>query len=149
LKVATGRWVTVHVELLDEDGRELAEAEPEHVRYRHGEGELLPGIERSLEGAAEGDERTIDLAPEDAFGAYQPEGLFSVPREEFGEGAELERGAWVTISVAPEGDDAPEDEGELEARITEVSDEEVVLDANHPLAGRRLTARVRVLGIEA
>ena len=147
--MAAGRWVSVHVELRDEDGQPLEGAEAEEVRYRHGGGELLAGIERALEGAEPGAELTIELAPEDAFGPYQPEGLFSVPRGEFGEEVVLERGLWVSVSVAREAGEEDTEEGEIEARIVEVSPEQVVLDANHPLAGRPLTARVSVLGVEA
>ncbi len=161
MRVAEGARVTLEVELLDEDGQTLEQGEPERVEYRHGGGEIFEALERALEGASVGDEIRARLEPEEAFGAYQPEGVFRVPREEFGD-HELVPGEWVTIEVSgaedededEEPDDEPfehedDEEGELEARILEVSGAEVVLDANHPLAGRVVVARARVLAVQA
>lgn len=147
MKIARGHTVTLQVELFDADGSELDVSEAEEVRYVHGDGELFPLLEEALEGAEQGDEVSVRLEPEDAFGPYEAEGLFSVPRETFAD-AELESGDWVTIEVAPEEGDEDLEEGELEARVVEISDEEVVLDANHPLAGRTVLARARVLSVE-
>jgi FKBP-type peptidyl-prolyl cis-trans isomerase SlyD len=142
-------FVTVDVELYDEDGTHLEEA-GETVGYRHGEGFLLEGLEKALEGHGPGDEVSVLLPPEQAFGDYQPEGLFHVPREEFGD-QELVPGEWITIGVSRDEDDAAEEEveeGEFEARIVKVTDDEVVLDANHPLAGRTVLARAHVLEVK-
>lgn len=147
MRVARGAWVTLDVALFDEEGQTLDEGEPERVRYRQGHGELLAALEHALEGADVGDEVSALLPPEEAFGDYQPEGLFHVPREEFGD-YELELGAWVTIGVAREDPAEDAEEGDIEARIVDVTDNEVVLDANHPLAGRTVLARARVLSVD-
>ena len=150
MKISRGHWVTLRIRLADANGREIDvdEEDEEHVRYQHGTEEILPGIERALEGASEGDSLELTLDQDDAFGPYEPEGLFSVPLDAFEDRTELERGAWISIHVAREEGDADEEEGELEARVVEIGDEEVVLDANHPLAGKTVAARIEVLAVE-
>ena len=125
------------VETTDEDGP---------IRYRHGEAEILTGLERALEGAAAGDELRVTLQPEEAYGAHNPEGIVAVPRDELPEG-DYAPGTWVAVGLEAEAGEDVED-AELEMRVLEVHDDTIVMDANHPLAGQPVTFEVEVVSVE-
>jgi FKBP-type peptidyl-prolyl cis-trans isomerase SlyD len=150
VKVANDHWVEFHYDLFDARG-ELVEstAEDGPVRYLHGHEEILPGLERALEGHSPGEELRVPLPAGEAYGDYDPEGLITVPRSELGTTEELTAGDWLSVRV--EGDDGAEgadDDDEMELRIIEVHADEVILDANHPLAGQDVTFRVTLLSVE-
>ena len=108
-----------------------------------GDGDLPEAIEEALVGRVKGDVFEITLQPEDAFGAFDPQGIVSVPRNEFPEGEEIEKGLFVELEV--NADDGSSET--LETRVIEVNPEAVTLDANHPLAGKVVTFRMRVLEV--
>ncbi|MCI0549292.1 MAG: hypothetical protein L0027_18655, partial [Candidatus Rokubacteria bacterium] len=88
----------------------------------------------------------VTLAPAEAFGEYNPEGLVSVPRADLPPDVELVRDEWITVVV--HGDEAGEEEvGEMDMRIVEAGGDEVILDANHPLAGQAVTFKLEVLSV--
>lgn len=113
------------------------------LEYVHGEGELPPALEDALEGRERGDEVEVDLAPGEAFGDYDADGIVMVPRSELPPDVELVSGEWITVTV----DDGDGEREELEMRIVEASAESVVLDANHPLASEAVRFQVRVLSV--
>ncbi len=135
----------MHYELFTASG-ELLETTQEDgpVRYVHGDEEILPGLEAALEGHGAGDEVRVTLSAQDAYGDYNPEGLVSVPRQQFDDDADLEPDTWITVTVA---ESEETDEGELEMRVVEVREDEVILDANHPLAGQAVTFAVSVIAV--
>jgi len=158
MKITDGCRVIIEYGLTDDAGTLLEDtSEDGPVEYTHGQGEILPGLEAGLAGADSGSEVTLDLEPEDAYGPYDPEGLFIVPRSEFPADAELSPGDSLEVHVADdETDEAEEHDHEdckehdhnvMEVVVAEVKKEEVVLDANHPLAGKRVTFRIKVLSV--
>lgn len=102
-----------------------------------GYGQLLPALERALDGLAAGDRTSVALAPRDAYGARDPHAIIEVDREDFppdvapGDRFEAERadGAIVVLQVI------------------DVLDDAVVLDTNHPLAGQRVRYELEVLEV--
>jgi len=131
--------------LFDEEG-ELFESSREEgpAEFVHGEGEIPPGLERALEGKEKGETVRVELAQEEAFGDYMPEGLITVPRSELPDDVEL--GDLVPVRLTDDdGDDL--DDGELEFRVVELRGEEAVFDANHPLAGQKVTFEIEIMGI--
>jgi FKBP-type peptidyl-prolyl cis-trans isomerase SlyD len=149
LKITRGTTVSFHYELLDAQGEEVENTrDDEPVRYRHGDEEILPGLEEALAGHAAGDRFRVTLSPHDAYGDYNPDGLVSIPRGEVQEAdQEIVPGDWIVVSVTDADDE--DEEGELDMRVVEVHDEELILDANHPLAGQRVTFVVEVLEVAA
>jgi len=147
MKIAPGSRVALKYRLFDGEG-ELVESsdDGELMEYKHGAEEIVPALERALEGKAVGDRLRVALQPEEAFGAFDPALMVTVPRSEIPEEVELEVGAYLPVEL----EQAPEDlEGEeVEFRIVEVGDEEVVLDANHPLAGESVTFELEVVSVE-
>lgn len=138
--IQDGSQVSLEYSLTSEDG-EVADSNVggEPLVYKHGESQLLPALEGQLRGMARGDSKKITLTPEQAYGAVDPSLFQTVPASAIPEearkvGAEL-------MAHAPDGMRRP-------VRVREVREEEIVLDLNHPLAGKTLHFDIRVLGIE-
>lgn len=144
MKIRPNSRVELEYEILGPEG-DLYEtsAEAGNLQYRHGAGELPRPLERALEGLEAGADLELALGPGEAFGEYDLEGIVSVPRAEFEEQTP-EVGDVIALAVEQEDGEIEE----LEASVVEVRPDQVVIDANHPLAGKRVTFRVRVVGVE-
>lgn len=109
--------------------------------YRQGAGQILPALEQRLDGLAVGDEKRVELPPEEGYGPVREELFQTVPAAQVPEGAR-EPGTPLK---------AVDDQGrERHLRVHEVrrDDDAIVLDFNHPLAGRNLFFQVKVISIE-
>ena len=107
------------------------------VRYAQGQGQVIPGVDRALEGMRIGDKKTLQLKPEDAYGRINPAARLVVPKAKIP--AEL-----VTVGakvLAHAGRQI------LPGRIQEIREDTVVVDFNHPLAGKTITVEFEVVGI--
>ena len=133
MRVGPDTVVALDLELADLWGNPL-QAE-ERIRYLHGHDEILPALERALEGKAAGEKLTLRLEPEDAFGEYDDALLRVEPRERFP--AEVEAG--MQFEGVPGG----EQDGVFYT-VTDVAGDKVVLDGNHPLAGIAIEFRATV-----
>ncbi len=103
-------------------------------------GEMAEGLELALIGLQAGDEQTVDIGPDLAFG-FIDETLFrSIPRAEFDPAVELEQG--LIIEFATERGDT------LPGTILEFDEMEVKIDLNHPLAGQTIRYRVKIIAVE-
>jgi FKBP-type peptidyl-prolyl cis-trans isomerase SlyD len=136
--VGPGQWVKIEYEIRDGRGN-LLESTEEPVEFVYGFGDLVPGLEEALEGANRGEALNVTIPPEDAYGTRDESNVFEVERDEFPEDATIE----VGNEFVAEGEDGTT----LNMRITEVHDDYVVVDANHPLAGETLNVQVRVLDV--
>lgn len=156
MKVTKDTLVEMHYRLYDAEETLVESTEDEGpVRYQHGQDEILPGLESALEGAEAGGHVRVTVEPEEAYGAYNPEGLVVVPRDQLPEDQEYATGDWLSVTLEDDGEGdldeggaVPGEESEMEMRIVEVREAEVVLDANHPLAGQRVTFDIDVLTVE-
>lgn len=130
--VRANKVVAISYTLTDEKGQILDAASPDApLHYLHGAGFLLPPVEQALEGLAPKEHRALTLEPEQAYGEYEPRHLQEVPRGVFGE-APLRVGMPFVLEAAA---------GEQGGRpyfVKEIKEDTVVLDGNHPLAGRTL-----------
>lgn len=143
-KTKRGSRVELEVEVLDDDGELVERTHPEEdFEIKLGTGELPDEVEAALIGVEAGTTIEVRTPPGVAFADHNPEAIVSVPREDFDEGVEIERGAMVGVAV--EHDDGSSDE--IDAVIIEVNEDAVILDANHPLAGKAATFRVKVVQI--
>src|SRR5210317_2260816 len=112
----------------------------EPMTVQLGQGEMAEGLELSLIGLAEGDEQTIDIGPDLAFGPLD-ETLFRVlPRIEFDPDLELEPGLIIEFANA-DGDTLP-------GTIMRFDDDEVHVDLNHPLAGQTVRYSVKIVAVD-
>ena len=147
MEITSGTHVEIHYSIFDEEGQLFeTSAEDEPVELVQGAGDIPPGLERALEGKKAGESLRVELLQEDAFGPYLPEGLISVPRHELPD--DVEKGDLVPI-VLTDDDGSELEDGDLEFRVVELQKDEIVLDANHPLAGQNITFEVEVLTVRA
>lgn len=136
VKIAKGSVVAVDYRLHLGDGVTVDASESgEPLHYIHGEGQIVPGLERALEGLEAGATRAVVVAPEDGYGDYDPKGLQEVSHDAFG-GRIPEVGGQY-LARGPEGETVP-------FSVKEIRDATVLLDLNHPLAGRTLHFDVTV-----
>jgi FKBP-type peptidyl-prolyl cis-trans isomerase SlpA len=112
----------------------------EPITVQLGEDEMAEGLELALIGLQEGDEQTIDIGPDLAFG-YVDETLFrALPRAEFDPDIQLEPGLIIEF--------ATEDGETLPGTILEHNEDEVRVDLNHPLAGQTVRYSVKIVAVE-
>lgn len=138
LQIETGMSVTLHFSLGLEDGHIIdSNFESEPATFSVGDGNLLPGFESTLMGLVNGDERKFTIPPEQAFGQHNPQNVQVVERGNFDQ-EELELGAMFSFQ---NGD------GELPGVIVDVDDNEVMIDFNHPLAGKNIIFQVKIIDI--
>lgn len=107
--------------------------------FNYGDGSLLPGFEESLIGLKRGDRRSVILPPEKAFGEWNEHNVQTMPRKNFS--AELALAPGLILSFA----DA--NKAELPGVVKSFDDENVVIDFNHPLAGRELIFDVEIISV--
>jgi FKBP-type peptidyl-prolyl cis-trans isomerase SlyD len=107
--------------------------------YIHGHQQMIPGLERQLEGLRAGDQRDITVNPEEGYGESDPALFVEVPVSDLPADVAPKPGV-VLRGVNPDGQS-------FQARIAEVKPESVVLDLNHPLAGKTLRFSVQVADV--
>ena len=100
---------------------------------------IIPGLEKELYGMKIGDTKTVSVKPQDGYGEIDPEAMMDVPRNEFPEDIPMEVG--VELEVRDEDGEV------MSAVITDVNDNTIRLDFNHPLAGEQLEFNVKVLDL--
>ena len=113
--------------------------EPGPMELTIGSDEFFPAVEEALVGMAVGEKKTITLVAEDACGEYDEEAVFSLPCSEFPEDVEPVEGDDIELV----GDDGES----MIVTVVDVNDGEVMLDANHPLAGEALTFELELVAI--
>jgi FKBP-type peptidyl-prolyl cis-trans isomerase SlyD len=109
------------------------------IEYLHGAGQILPALERALEGLREGEQAAFSIAAEDAYGQRKDDNVVSLPRSLFPADVKLERGVCL-YARASGGQSYP-------ITVMEVKPDMVVVDLNHPLAGERLFFEVSIRGV--
>ena len=131
--------VTLHFELSLEDGQIVdSNFAQMPASFVFGDGSLLPDFELALLGMSVGQEASYVMSPEKAFGAHNTNNLQRMPRSQFA--MDLEEGMVISF--------ADMKKNELPGVIADIEEKEVVVDFNHPLAGRSLTFRVQIVAIE-
>ena len=142
MKIAKDTVVTVHYKLADAQGNLIEESRDPMVYLHGGYENTLPKIEEALDGKESGYETTIQVEPDDAFGEYDPALVKVEPRDRLP--TPLEVG--MQFEGLPDGSD---DEGAVIFTVTDIADDKVVLDGNHPLAGMALRFSLNVAEVRA
>ena len=133
--------VAIDYTLSDNDGVVIdTSTGREPLKYLHGTGALIPGLEKELEGKVVGDKLDVAIKPEDGYGMRNEEMLQTVPREHFGHVPEIQAGMQFQ---------ANSEEGPVMVTIVKVDEKEVMVDGNHPLAGVILNFKVEVKEVRA
>ncbi|MDJ0834566.1 MAG: FKBP-type peptidyl-prolyl cis-trans isomerase [Gammaproteobacteria bacterium] len=140
-KIQRHSIVTLHHRLGLTDGTVLEDSfEQEPMVFHLGSGELAEGLELALLDLQEGDEQTIDIGPDLAFGFADETAVHSLQRSEFAPDCELQPGLIMEFSV-PNGDSLP-------GTILDFDDATVKVDFNHPLAGQTVRFSVKIIKVE-
>ena len=138
-KIQTGNTVKVNYTGKLEDGTifdsSLNEGR-EPLEVTVGQGQLIKGFEDGLFDMSEGETKTVEIEPSEAYGEINIELINSVPR------ANVPEGVQAGEMLQGEGP-----MGAVNVKVIEVNEETVVLDANHPLAGKKLTFELEVVSI--
>jgi len=111
------------------------------LKFTIGQGHVIPGFENAVVGMNTGESKTEKIPAEDAYGAYSNELVLTVNKNNLPQEISPEIGQQLEVKN-PSGDAFP-------VVITEITDETITLDANHPLAGRDLIFEIQLLEIEA
>lgn len=142
VSVAPATEISLHFSLSIIDGDEVDSTfGGKPATFVFGDGSLLPSVEAKLLGLTAGAKETFTLAPEDGFGQRNPGNIQRFPRSQFSADMVLEEGLVISFADAARA--------EVPGVVSEVSDEDVMVDFNHPLAGRKLSFRVEILSVSA
>lgn len=140
-RIAHGSQVTMHFSLSLPDGTEaLSTFGEEPLQFTMGDQTLQAGMEYALFGLQPGDEQTLTLTPEQAYGNHDDSLIQKMPRDSFPDSLIPERGQVIAFST--------QDGGEAPGLVLSVTDQSVEVDFNHPLAGREVVYRVQILSVE-
>ena len=112
----------------------------EPLKYVQGDSNLIPGLTKRMEGMQTGDEKKIEVPAEEAYGQVREEAFKDVPKKQLPPDMEPARGMVLQVQQ-PGGPPMP-------VRIKEVKPDSVVIDFNHPLAGKDLMFDVKIVSVE-
>jgi FKBP-type peptidyl-prolyl cis-trans isomerase SlyD len=137
MEIVKDRVAGIEYTLKGDDGKVVdSNLGGEALVYLHGHGNLVPGLERELEGKKAGDQLEVIVKPEDGYGARDESRTFEVPRSSLPQNIEPAKGMQLTMR-APNGQAMP-------VTVAKVKLSTVVLDSNHPLAGQNLHFSVTI-----
>ena len=138
MSITTGSRVTLEF-TMSVDGQTVTQADADNpLQYTHGDNEILPGLEAELEGLSTGDSKAVTLGPDDGYGLID-EALFreveldTIPEKYRKEGIFLQQ---------------EKDDETVQFRVRTVNSDHIVLDFNHPFAGRILQFDVTIADVE-
>lgn len=137
MEIAKDKIVSIEYTLTDADGNVIDKSEGRGpLAYLHGRGGIIPGLEEALEGKQIGEELTVTVPPEKGYGPRNDGLLNRVPKEAFKGQLEFELGLQFPVQ---------DQEGNQRlVTIVHIEEDDIVLDANHPLAGVDLTFEVKI-----
>ncbi len=140
MKAKKGDHVKVHYTGTLDNGETFDSSDGrEPLEFELGVGRVIKGFDLAVEGMAINEEKTIKIEAKDAYGDHDPTLQSDIPRESVPQGQEPKEGMQVMVTL-PSGHQQP-------AVIAKVTDEHITLDLNHPLAGKNLNFKVKLVGI--
>ncbi|WP_347310484.1 FKBP-type peptidyl-prolyl cis-trans isomerase [Defluviimonas sp. SAOS-178_SWC] len=139
-QVKTGDTVRIHYTGTLQDGTTFdSSAGRDPLEFTVGSGQIIPGLDRALPGMEVGEQKTVTIAPEDAYGPRHAEAAQDVPRHQIPPEIPLEIGTPLQMRT-PDG-------RSINVTVAGLTEETVTLDANHPLAGKALTFAFEIVSI--
>lgn len=141
-KVKDGDTVKVHYTGSLEDGSVFDSSEnKDPLEFTLGSGQIIPGFEKAVEGMTEGDSTKVTIPSDEAYGDVRDDLVISVTKDNLPDDVSPEVGMQLQLNQ-PDGQSIP-------VRITKVKEEEITLDANHPLAGENLVFEIEVVEVSS
>ncbi len=110
------------------------------LQYTQGQKQIIPGLEKELLGLKVGDEKSVVVSPKEGYGEMNPEAFREVKKSTLPAGFDPQVGMMLSMrgkGVSP-----------MPVKISEVKEDSVILDLNHPLAGKTLNFKVKIVSIE-
>ena len=142
MKITKNTVVEFEYTLKDKDGNVIDSSEGrEALQYLQGAGNIIPGLEKEMEGLGVGDKKHVEVAPEEGYGVSDPDLVIEVPR------SSIQFPGTIELGMRFHAQDA---NGGIHAfSVVGVTDEKIKLDGNHPLADKTLFFDVEVKSVRA
>ncbi|WP_353473164.1 peptidylprolyl isomerase [Salipiger sp. H15] len=139
-QVKTGDTVRIHYTGTLNDGTTFdSSAGRDPLEFQVGSGQIIPGLDKAIPGMVVGEKKTVEVPADEAYGPVHPEARQAVPRAEIPDNIPLDLGTPLQMQT-PTGQ-------VVQVTVVEVTETEVTLDANHPLAGKDLTFAIELVEI--
>ncbi|MEO6799481.1 MAG: peptidylprolyl isomerase [Rhodanobacter sp.] len=139
MQIAPNSVAAFHYTLTDGQSQVIdSSAGRDPLTYLHGSGQIVPGLEKQMEGRSVGDKFNAEVAPEEGYGVHHAELMQEVPRDAF-QGVEDIQPGMQFQGRGPQG--------EINVTVTKVEDGKVFIDGNHPLAGKTLHFAIEVTDV--
>jgi len=136
----TGDTVRIHYTGTLADGSTFdSSAGRDPLEFTLGSGQVIPGFDKAVAGMEVGESKTVEIPADDAYGPHHAEGIQAFPRENVPEGTPLDVGTRLQMQT-PDGRPVP-------VTVVKVTEDAVMLDANHPMAGKDLTFDIELVEI--
>ena len=136
----TGDTVKIHYTGMLDDGTQFdSSAGRDPLEFTLGSGQVIPGFDKAVEGMAVGDEKTVNIQPEDAYGPRNDQMVQEVPKNALPDDLEPEAG----MGLQARGQDGQV----LNLTVISVGDDSITVDGNHPLAGQNLNFDIQLVEI--
>jgi FKBP-type peptidyl-prolyl cis-trans isomerase SlyD len=139
MQIGDQKVVTLHYTLTDNDGKVIDKSEDGSFAYLHGASNIIPGLEEALTGKSAGEEMSVSVSPEQAYGVRDESMLQQVPKKMFEDASQIAVGTQFHAQ-GPNGE-------MLVVTVLEVEEEHVIVDGNHPLAGVELNFDVKIIDV--
>lgn len=138
--VTEGKYVAIHYTGKFDDGQVFdSNLDGAPFEFQAGAGMVIPGLDRAVLGMKLDEEKDIVIAPQEGYGDYDDNLLYAFPLEEVQQQFKPEIGMTIGLQM--------DNGSQIPAVIKEITDDEVVVDMNHPLAGKTLHFHVKVVNI--
>jgi FKBP-type peptidyl-prolyl cis-trans isomerase 2 len=139
-EASAGQTVQIHYTGRFEDGTVFdTSAEREPLEFKLGAGHVIPGMDNAVEGMEVGDKKTVSIEPSEGYGSRDERLVQQVPKSALPK--EIDPAVGMQLqSQAPDGQ-------VMQLIVTEVADEAITVDANHPLAGRTLEFDIELVAV--
>ncbi|TAL98624.1 MAG: peptidylprolyl isomerase [Rhodanobacter sp.] len=139
MQIAQNAVAAFHYTLTDDQNEVIdSSAGRDPLTYLHGSGQIVPGLEKQMEGRSAGEKFSVDVVPAEGYGVHHPELMQEVPRTAF-QGVEDIQPGMQFQSRGPQG--------EINVSVTRVENDKVFIDGNHPLAGKTLHFDIEVTAV--
>lgn len=136
-----GNTVKIHYTGKLQDGTVFdSSRDREPLEFTVGEGQLISGFENAVDGMEEGEEKSVTLKPDEAYGQPREELVAEFKKSDFPDHINPQEGMMLQLKN--------ENQQPMNVQVTDVSDEKVTLDGNHPLAGKDLTFDIELVEVE-
>jgi len=138
--VKDGMQVSIEYTLKGTDGKVIDSSKGrEPLKYVHGQKMMIPGLEKELTGMKVGGEKNVTVKPEDAYGPLNPNAVQELPKDKIPPNA-------LKVGAVLQGQD--EQGRPMLARIKEIKEKSVIIDMNHPMAGKTLVFNIKIVDIQ-